>query len=213
MLSENSKNYIQQISKNKENDLRSMINEVHSALESISTNMRTRIREDFFVNELLPFACGERGSDNDLSEFRKRFIDIVAHPNTSVDVISTEGVVLFTLPPLVNTNFIQPNLEGTDVSYGEIVKYGALLGNQTPYAQTNYIVSALGGKGDELVSQEDIYGTNENQSIWIQIFKRYGKTNALNKIISNGRGSADISSNSVTPAPVDELDYDFKDDD
>ena len=209
-MSPESEKYIKEAVERKRADLVDTINDIHSTLTNISSLSKPRIPEEIFLKELLPFACGELDSPEARNEFRNRYLNLFGGLNIPVDVIGKRGELLFTIPPIVTTEFLTMIRGDDSVSFAEIVRYGALLGTRTSHAQTNHLVSSLGQKGDEIARQQQMFGSKLGFDAWVDIFKRYNKKDALARILSTNSQQG----NNAPPASTsgDDLDYDFEDD-
>ena len=207
-MSPESEKYFKSAISAKKAELTSAIDDIHSTLTNITNLSKPRISEEIFIKEILPYACGDIESSNDNDEFRNRYINMFGGLNIAVDIVGKSGELLFTIPPIVTTEFLTVTRSDDSVSYGELVRYGALLGARTSHAQANYLSSSLGQKGDEIVQQQRLFGSQLGFDAWVAIFKRYNKKHALSKMLSTASETGNIPKTSSSDSD-DDLVYEF----
>lgn len=131
-----------------------------------------RLPESTFVKHFLPYFCGEQqidGAPNTMG----LWIGIAGAITSKVDIIDTNGDVLFTVPPMNDTTiFDVSNLKNAQ-GFKNIIQNYQLYANQTPASGQNYLARTLDARLEKLKAESETF--LENEATWVKIFQRYGK--------------------------------------
>lgn len=127
-----------------------------------------QLPEQLFVNAFLPFFSGKIKDDAQLN-ITTKWVSVAGSTMNSVDIINNDGKVLFTVPPLMSTEFlgIHDNIRGK--SFNEIFNDAKNQANRIPILGERVIAEDAGGKVSQMkVDPKDIQITQ-----WDMIFDRY----------------------------------------
>lgn len=145
-----------------------------------------KLPETLFVENFLPFFCGER-EIGDNKDFLPYWISIAGSPTAEVQIIDGAGYELYRVPPIADTTIIEPAKRKGNVNFGEIVALTKLHSNVTPAKGENYLNKQLADKFFKLTSQSTIFSENEKR--WISIFERYGKLKVDDTALANKKAA------------------------
>jgi len=128
-----------------------------------------QLPESVFSSVFLPYFTGQKSliSDNDLLI---QWIGIAGSETSMVDVISQSGEVLFRVPPLFSTEFINPGSPNSLPFDGIFNEYFQL--NATLPAQGERLLKNVLSLVKQAVVTND-YRINEYKDMWYKIFKYY----------------------------------------
>jgi len=143
---------------------------IHAAL--VTDSKPNQLPERLFVNNFLPFFCGELDIDKEPNFFAMWF-GIAGSPSLEVSIIDDLGKVLYRVPSIMDSSIINPNRENSTINFAHIVTMAKLYGNITPIAGENALNGGLAKKYSELQNKSKVFSSNEQR--WMQIFARYGK--------------------------------------
>lgn len=129
-----------------------------------------RIPENVFRELFLPvFAgTGDAELERKTGEFCAHWAGIVGSHSDSAEVVDVQGNKLFTVPPLIATNLLNPTEEGFKAGM-----YGRTLTAMTDAARVNprmaaaEYAAAMGEKLDKVIQKTD-------NNPWEQVFSFYG---------------------------------------
>lgn len=139
----------------------------------VSNPLANRLPEKLFVENFLPYFCGEVEIPEE-TELYSLWYGIAGSPTGEVDIIDTRGKSLYKVPPLMNTNIINPKREDSnEMNFSQIIALATMYGNMTPVAGLNALNTGLSGKLETLRNRSVEF--SEYETRWIEIFKRYGK--------------------------------------
>lgn len=167
---------VNQIHNNNTLQLAKDIDEISNALDG----HKTKIPEVEFKTYFFPFISGQL-SIEEANKRRNYWIHLANGPMREVDVIDIDDKVLFTVPPLFNSNII--NSGNNKVILSLFAEYGTLL-EQSGIAAENMLKAASSPIVDLLVN-DVVFNTYKKQ--WIYIFNRYSgnKINTSNNTSTN----------------------------
>jgi len=131
-----------------------------------------KLPEDIFVGVFLPFFCGEKSFDSE-NDIIVRWISIAGNPAKEVQIIDTNGEVLFTVPPIMDTTCIDFKNDNKGQALGNIIANYELHKNQLPIVGKNYLESTIDNRLKTLIKDSDALSVNEKR--WNEIFIKYGK--------------------------------------
>lgn len=134
--------------------------------------------ENIFVNYFLPFFCGERKMDEYKDNILAQWISIAGSPTAQVNIIKPDtNTFLFTVPGLVDTNFIDINNTNKSQPLNHIFTNYELHKNQLPILGHKYLANALEDKMKQIAVKDDNVkkDVSLHQQQWLDIFVRYGK--------------------------------------
>lgn len=139
----------------------------------VSNPLANKLPENLFVENFLPYFCGEVEIPEE-TELYSLWYGIAGSPTGEVDIIDTRGKSLYKVPPLMNTNIINPKREDSnDMNFSQIINLATMYGNMTPMAGMNALNTGLANKLETLRNKSVEF--SEYETRWIEIFKRYGK--------------------------------------
>lgn len=153
---------------------------IHAAL--VTNNEPNQLPERLFVNNFLPFFCGEIDIEKEPGFFAMWF-GIAGSPSLEVSIIDDMGKVLYRVPSIMDSSIINPNRENSTINFAHIVTMAKLYGNITPIAGENALNGGLAKKYSELQNKSKVFTTNEQR--WIEIFAKYGKIKMTPGISAN----------------------------
>ena len=145
--------------------------------------------ESLFVQNFLPFFCGERDIASN-AEVIPYWFAIAGSPTKEVEIIDDSGNSLYKVPALSDTSIIDPVKEKGNVNFGEIVSLTKLYTNQSPTAGENFINKQLADKFYKLTAKSDVFSENEKR--WVDIFARYGKIKINDQVQDSGASSGKL---------------------
>lgn len=191
----------------KQADLLSSINQVHDTLTNLANLTKPRISEEVFLKYFLPYLSGDLNLSDKVDELRDNWIKVAGNLTSPIDIMSATSEVLFTVPPMVRSDFINSNNDNSGGSIAEIVRMATLMGGMTPIAESNHLISELGNKAKQYDDSGSTYRNIEDIKTWDLIFKRYNKKEALARLHSLNKdiplGGSQVSTEE------DDLSYDF----
>lgn len=156
----------------------------------INKQEKSKLPEDVFKAHFLPYFSGKevQGDRNVYADW----VGVAGTPMAEVDVISPRGEVLFTVPPLFDTNMIEIMQRKAGKSLSNIVHEFETRKAGIPAAADNFYNNALAQKVDEIAHRPA--DANSANARWNTIFQRY-------ELIPEQKKTPDIDVS-------DDLDYD-----
>ena len=134
--------------------------------------------ENIFVSYFLPFFCGEV----DISKYKEnvlsQWISIAGSPTAQVNIVKPgTNNILFVVPGLVDTNFIDINNINKSQPLNHIFTNYELHKNQLPILGHKYLANALEDKMKQIAVKDEAVKSSMtlHQQQWLDIFTRYGK--------------------------------------
>lgn len=145
---------------------------VNFAYDSIvGDRIKGKISEEGF-KYFLPYFSGELPLSKD-NNIVAQWISIAGTPMSEVDVIDNKGQVVFTVPPLFDSNGINIINRRERNSFADISSNFIRMNVSTPIAANNFLNNSLHQKVDEILDTD--HKPTMNQERWNGILKRYGK--------------------------------------
>ena len=148
------------------------------------------ITESLFINEFLPYFCGEREIALN-PNFYAQWTTYAGSFTSPVNVVSDHDTtnVLFKVPGRVSTNFLQLEKHDKSRTFASIVNTTLSMSENTSAAKAGgYFQEQSVNKMDSAISNDILLEEhNKNKDMWNVIFTRYnkplikGKTNDINK--------------------------------
>lgn len=138
----------------------------------------SKLPENIFVNYFLPFFCGEIDINKYKENVLTQWISIAGSPTAQVNIVASgTNNILFTVPGLVDTNFIDVNNINKSQPLNHIFTNYELHKNQLPILGHKYLANALEDKMKQIAVKDESVKTNmsQHQQQWLDIFVRYGK--------------------------------------
>jgi hypothetical protein len=157
-------------------DLSAMINrdalarakaDINMAFSALVTEVpRAKLPEHIFKNLFLPVLSGAVNVE-EADRIYVYWISVAGSPTAEIDVIDTKNNVLFTLPPVINSEMI--NSVDRRTALQDIYTEGKLRENNLPILGQQYLIPRLGNKVQEFLSS-----TTDDRAIKItEILARY----------------------------------------
>lgn len=158
---------------------------IHNAL--VVENKLVQLPEQVFINELLPFLCGET-----LSQVTPAvWVSVAGTPFLEIEIIDTKGEVLFKVPALMERNAIVPDTTGFDGSFHNVLLTAEQLKHQSPFRAKAFLEHAF--KNRSIAKNVDDLA-KKNLEKRIVILARYGM-DINGRPISKNTKSSDFVSN------------------
>lgn len=172
----------------KRQQLDSIVNNIDNSFnEIVGQDTHGKLPENLFVRDFLPFFSGQVPL-NKASQHYQYWIGIAGTPMNEVDIIDNKGNTIFTVPPLMNADFINPNKRHK--AMGDIFTEQSLHSSHSPAAGNSYLARELSQRVSEFEDNSKPLLTYEQR--WSQIFNRYGvsatsedRTNNVGRTTSN----------------------------
>lgn len=136
-------------------------------LEEITTP-KTPIPEPVFREIFLPYFTGEKEIDKN-NDAIKHWIGLVGSASEPADVVDASGRVLFTVPPVCDTDVVRVAVAGRQ-GIGSIMTNYVSEAETHPALGRNFLAEALSRKIVETLPTE----TDKSQG-WTKILAHYGK--------------------------------------
>lgn len=132
-------------------------------------NENSKLPEEIFQGHFLPFFSGQRHASKDDNVIAE-WISVAGTPMNEVDIIDRDGEVLFTVPPLMDTNIINVTTNTSQRSMSAILSNYDLHHNNIPKVAVNKLNQNLGDKSEALLNPKVSF---ENKERWDKIMLRY----------------------------------------
>jgi hypothetical protein len=144
-----------------------------------SQEARTKLPEEVFVKNFLPFFSGQQ-SIKEYPSVIPNWIGIAGSPTSPVDVINDSGDVLYTVPGFYDTTVIKANARFEGSSLGDTMVHYEMDKSVIPQRANNRINKELEKKLPGIFQESSV--KSENKKSWNTIFEKYGiKTNENTK--------------------------------
>ncbi len=162
------------LTRNLEEESNEMLSRIYPALVENTLETMSRLPEEIFVRYFLPFFSGQLDV-NYKPEILTQWIAIAGSPMAEVAIINPLGEVLYTVPGIFDTSFINLTRATKSISFKQLVQQAALLSSNIPVVGDRFLAQGLAQKYEEFA--EPVENTSA-RARWIEIFKRYGITPA-----------------------------------
>lgn len=142
----------------------------YNALVTSLAESVARLPEVIFTSRFLPFFTGQRP----LADYPGLFTDwisIAGAPNREVAIIDNNGIELYRVPPLLNTEIVTLNRSG---NFNEIFDQYELRSRQLPVVGQRFLAEAMAAKSKQLTANTT--HSSSRETAWLAIFARYGLT-------------------------------------
>lgn len=168
---------------------------VNLAYESIvNSKIKGKISESAFTY-FVPYFSGELPIDRSNTVIAQ-WISIAGTPMSEVDVINSKGQVIFTVPPLFDSEGINIVDRRGRNSFADIANNFQNMNVSTPIAANNFLNNSLYGKIEEIIT--DNKNVTLSQERWQAILSRYTDIKKTDTSTETAKEVADTS---------DDLDY------
>ena len=132
--------------------------------------------EKIFVEYFLPFfvgdpRCQEANGGVGEAKMLNDWVMVAGGPMHRVNITDPTGKVLFTVPAIAATSFIDPMRKDNDITFREIVTMAGQYTLLSPTMGENYSTEALMAKFQNLYRKDMTVGVREGE--WLAIFHRY----------------------------------------
>lgn len=131
---------------------------------------KNKLPEKLFVTNFLPVFSGEVLIEK-VPDFIPIWVSVAGSPTAAVDIVDEKGTVLFTVPAIFDTNFIDPRHRAGKMDFSEIVRFAKLHGNISPAQEQNVFLGEVSKKINDMAKTSPKY--KENLDLWTNIFNRY----------------------------------------
>ena len=151
------------------------INEIQALLKSQEQNDHARMPERVFRFVFLPLFAGDQDWPYKGKANLAMWINFAGNSFKPVDVIDTQGNVLFTVPAISDRTGVSPVKNDPNVMNSRIrsvVKNAEMLSHVSPRDGQRYLADQLMRR---TMIQQNIPTILSNVKIWNDIFKRYGR--------------------------------------
>lgn len=164
-------------------------------LNSIIEQKNT-LPERLFVSDFLPIFAGKVPLEK-VQDFIKVWVSIAGSPSAPVDIIDHNEKVLFTVPGIFDSSFIDPNRSEGAMNFAEIVHFAKLHNGISPALEQSVFVKNVQKKLDAMQKKSPSFA--KNIKAWAEIFARYNitneskeeKTSSLNNTVSKTNNVSD----------------------
>ena len=172
----NPNSLVKEIQRKKTEELRTVMDDIYQQVASPDV-VRGKLPESIFVEQFLPRFIGEIPiSATDLTF--KFWLSISGGPGNPVDILDTEGNVLFTVPPLLDTSML--DIEGGEISLAAMLSQYDAYASRGLYEGDRYLQSVLGNRIQESIQNGEL----DNVNSWASILTRYGKLEQMNNNVT-----------------------------
>jgi hypothetical protein len=154
--------------------LQEVIEMTHSSLADIAAEDIPTIQERIFVQVFLPIFAGDEVNQYK-AKIYPHWINVAGNPYRPVNVVDTQGKVLFTVPALLDRRAISPSTQterGTTSSISHVVASASQYSAMSPIAGANYLSKELTRRA--LIMKVPTQVLTDLKT-WNEIFVRYGR--------------------------------------
>lgn len=151
---------------------------------------KSTLPERIFVRDFLPIFAGKVPLDK-VQDFVRVWVSIAGSPAAAVDIIDNAGKVIYTVPGIFDSSFIDPNRSEGAMNFAEIVHFAKLHNGISPSLEQSVFIKNVQKKLDAM--QKKSPGFAKNVKAWADIFARYNigpdkkeeKTTITNGTVNN----------------------------
>lgn len=184
-MTEQNKSPVDQVIESKRMEIAKNISSSFDAL--VANNVNNCLPESLFVEHFLPYFLGEQVTEEKQKTVITEWISVAGTPMASVDIIDPQSNVLFTVPPLYDTDIINISKRRAGNSLQDVYHEYELRGVSLPVAAQNFLASALINKTQEIVDPSKADPQLSEQ--WESIRKRYRQGDAQGTVKSASQNS------------------------
>lgn len=128
-----------------------------------------QLPEHMFRKDFLPYFSGKVRDDAKLN-ITTHWVAIAGTPASEVDVVDESGKVLFSVPPLMTTDWLHSGNGGVrGRSFNEILTHAKNQGARLPHLSDQVI----GNQGTQKINSMSVSTDQSSESKWKNIFQRY----------------------------------------
>jgi hypothetical protein len=157
----------------------------------IDNKPKGKLPEPLFREHYLKYFTGEIPMEEDTSIIAE-WVGIAGSPGSEVDIVGPDGKTILTVPPLFNTDVIDPVRDNSENSFSNIISNYMLKSNNIPAAADRYLENELDKKKESVAKTK-----SNNIAKWEKILDHYGVKANNNVEINNPNNEADISDNDL----------------
>lgn len=157
-----------------------MVNETNKMFNGLVSGYQfNKLPERIFVNDFLPFFCGEKQIEN-YEDIYKLWFGIAGSPTAEVSIINNDGELLFNVPPIVDSHVFNPeyNKNKEMPSIADIDGMSEALERSIPIRGMTFRAEAFTDRVFRLTSAG--YKHTEHEKRWLDIFIKYKKISISN---------------------------------
>ena len=165
----NTQSLLKSVKFNQEEKIKAQTDMAYDELVLDKNRSVSVLPEHIFVSYFLPFLCGERPLSTD-RDFFNNWNSIAGAPTKPINIIDASNNVLFQVPPLVDTSFVNPKDTG-NMDFNTVMINYHLLNNNIKSQAQNFIVNAMVDKSNF----GKAVNLTANEKAMFDIFIRYGK--------------------------------------
>lgn len=143
---------------------------VYTELVEKAHEINTRLPEEIFVRNFLPYFAGKVQSDQS-QQILASWISIAGTPMAEVTIVDNSNTPLYNVPGVFDTSFLAVKSSADKNNFAAITDHMRLLENHIPTTARNFGIKALNEKFEEIVQTP--VTVQENEQRWMNIFKRY----------------------------------------
>jgi hypothetical protein len=163
---------------------RQLINNSYEGL--IANTENSKLPEDIFRNVFLPYFTGQQTEN--IENVTTQWVGIAGSAMSKVDIIDTQGNVLFTVPELMNTSGLDVIKRRAGDSLEDRTSTYHSHALTSPALARNYLQQGLDGKLNQMVSVEKAKGAFKDRSNeWNKVFSYYGLNGPDTENSSSGK--------------------------
>lgn len=157
----------------------------------VGEKVNGKLPENLFVQHFLPFFTGQVPS-KDVHQYYQYWIGVAGTPMNEVDIIDGKGETIFTVPPIMNSDFVNPAKRSKGM--GDVFAEHSLHASHSPASGERFLANELSQRINEFEDNTEKLVTAEQK--WNHIFKRYGvespyKNEATQEVRSNNDNDDD----------------------
>lgn len=156
---------------------------INDAFQSlvVETVDRQKMPEPIFKEHFLPFLSGQKDL-GDNPNIVKEWVDAAKSPVAEVDVVDETGQVIFTVPPLYDTDVIDSVKRKLGESFSAIYTQYTLHSNNLPVMGERFLAETFDKKIPSMMKKsENVEAANQR---WTDIFNRYNITQVNGNAVS-----------------------------
>jgi len=183
-----------QLRENFMRDSENALNVIFPALVEKANEVCSKLPEHIFVQYFLPYFAGQI----DLSSrpgLMAEWISVAGSPMAEVAIIDNNWNVLYYVPGVFDTSFIDIRSRENVMSFKNITDQAAMMSSNLPVLGDRFLTNSLGQKFNNMV--DTMTSTDYNRQRWMSIFSRYG--------IAHASQPAQASMQSVSNITHDEI--------
>lgn len=159
------RNEIARIKQEKEKQLLDTIND---NINQVTIN--PRVSEKIFVKVFLPVFLADEENNIYNANISTWVNKVSGNPFTEVDVVADNGEIIYTVPAILNRNYVNP-INETNINISQIISNSEMLSRIHPNQGEVYLYTSLDKRA--MLLKNSVNNLDELNR-WNNIFKRYG---------------------------------------